>query len=237
MHGLLRSGIVWDLDHTLYETTDEIVKPWFVALSKLAVERGLFDDAQVSFDTMYASYVRYGHGLTQIRLDHGIDEGEFIETAIKKFGDANFTSIQKIEPCNLTVSAITSHRHIPQVVLTSAKREWASRVLERLALDAHFTGSRVVTLEDAGYESKAASRIPFDLAATAIGYPLSQLVMVEDNPNNLKMAKDLGMATVLVTHGAGAHDATHIDFVVNKAYDVFSLISQGTIPWANVLHS
>lgn len=237
MHGPLRSGIVWDLDHTLYKTTDAIVKPWLFTLSRLAVERGLYADTDTALQVLEKSSDRYGHCLTQIEMDHDIDTEEFIHTAIEKFGN-KFAAVPLIEPCDLTVAAITSHGHIPQVILTSAHRDWARRVIERIRLDAHFPDQRVIVIEDSDYKYKSNSRIPFERAAEVIGLPVASLIMVEDNINNLVVAKELGMGTVLVTHGdVPAVPADHVDFIVNKAYDVFTLISQGHISWANGLLS
>lgn len=236
-HGPLRAGIVWDLDHTLYQGSDLISAPWYLALSKLAVQRGYFDTLEDAAAYFKKSTERYGHHSTQLEMDFDVDGHEFGNTAMTMI-ENQLSVVDLITPCDLTMMAITSHKHIPQVVLTSADRAWASRVIRHINLHTHFADNHVVAFEDADRMYKGNSRVPFDRAAAAIGLPLEQLIMVEDNINNLAMAKTLGMGTVLVTHGDEPTRAVdHVDFIVHKAYDVFSLINQGQISWANGLLS
>lgn len=226
-----RAGIIWDLDHTLYESNDDILHSWLRALGRTCVRRGYFADDAAAFDGLYASFLKYGHALTQLSQDYEINERDLISGTFPA-GKANFESIRFIEKCDRTFNAIDLHRHLPQAILTSALREWADQVVKHLDLHYHFPATHIIALEDAGYQSKALSRHPFDLASVALGLPLDVLMMVEDNANNLKMAKDLGLVTVLVTHGIPPHaQASHVDFVVNKAYDVFGLISSEQIKW------
>jgi phosphoglycolate phosphatase-like HAD superfamily hydrolase len=228
---ITRAGIIWDLDHTLYESNDRILHSWIRALARTAVSRGHYPDTDVAFDALYRSFLNYGHALTQLSRDCGIDERAFVAETFPA-NRANFESIQFIEACDITLAAMTTHRGIPQALVTSALREWAEQVLAHLRLDLHFPADRIIALEDADYQSKALSLRPYELASAALKLPLEALVMVEDNVNNLKMAKDLGLATILVTHGdALPEHPVHVDFVVNKAYDVFDLITSGEIPW------
>jgi FMN phosphatase YigB (HAD superfamily) len=113
---------------------------------------------------------------------------------------------------------------LPQAILTSAQRSWVDRVLPHLSIAEHFAADRIITAEDVAHHSKATSRLPFQAAARALDLPYGSLIMVEDNSNNLKTAKELGMTTVLITHSHHVQPASHIDFYVPKAYDVFNLL-------------
>jgi FMN phosphatase YigB (HAD superfamily) len=226
-----RRGIVWDLDHTLYESNDRILHAWLRMLAEPVVAHGYADNADSAFQLLNASFLRYGHALTELSQKHGFNERDFIAQAFPKTDQTLYT-IQYIEKCDKTFAALEQHQHIPQVILTSALRIWADAVVAHLTFDLHFPPDRIIALEESDYQSKSLSRLPFDLASKALGLPLETLVMVEDNINNLAMAKSLGLTTILITHGQPHDGAEHVDFVVNKAYDVFELIKTGEISWA-----
>ena len=226
-----RSGIIWDLDHTLYESPTAMHEAWTEAFYIAACKQGFTHSRDEVAVFVREKHQQYGNTIRFYSQELGADEKQFYQDMM----DA--VDIPHLPQCLRTQEALGFFSADRMAILTSANRSWACTILDRIGLRPLFSDARIVSLDETGGLLKSQSPVPFEMAARAVGYVPKDLIMVDDTPVNLRIAKDLGMATVLVTHGAAADSAAHIDFVVNKAYDVFDLINQGHISWASVSHS
>lgn len=226
MEQVLKSGILWDLDGTLYENKPEMQQAWVNGFYQAGLDYGLPVDFEMAKKHHDDGFRQYGHSVRLYSRLYGVDEDAFFAIVLKHM------DVGKINACQQTRDHLNQQRHHDMAILTSAHRAWALPVLRHIGLDHVFPETHVVAYCDTEGALKSGSEKPFRMAAEVLALNPEQLVMVEDTPTNLVIAKDLGMATVLVTHGAPTPTPpTHVDFVVDKAYDVFNLITQGQIPW------
>lgn len=216
-------GIIWDLDGTIYENTPAMQDAWLQGFYQTAHHYGLGLTREEADQKTWDGFRRYGHAVRAYSIEHGIDENEFCERLL------SFVDVTLVPQCQETRAHFNHHKEKTMAILTSAHKKWAHPVLRHIGLDHLFPEDRVVAYDDTSGELKSHSEKPFRMAAATLHLPPTDLIMVEDTAANLVIAKDLGMRTVLVTHGEPlATHPVHVDFVVSKAYDVFNLMRDET---------
>lgn len=108
------------------------------------------------------------------------------------------------------------------MILTHSSRDFLDRKLKMLGLDQFFPRAMRVTHDDYNFKLKSDSYEGFvhalvrARAATNIDFQAEDATMFEDTPKNLRLAKDMGMETVLVHHNQKVRvymyeDMRHID--------------------------
>lgn len=187
-------GILWDLDNTLYPSTQAVYDCFNRAIAQAAIDYGVelsIEEASMlalrSFqENRYSGLVfieKYNvpfaqlHLMTDTYLDHSV-VGICAETE--------------------NIFSKTVHDH---ALITHASRNWAINVLERLGLKKWFPDEQVFAFENYDFQSKAKSRKPFELALSSINRNPQDVMMVEDTVENLRVPHEMGMKTVLVHHG------------------------------------
>jgi putative hydrolase of the HAD superfamily len=192
-------GILWDLDNTLYPSTQAVYDSFNQAIARAAIASGVdlsFEEATAlasrSFEeNRYSGLVfiqKYNipfvdlHWLTDQYLDHSV-----------------------VAVCAETESVFsrTTHDH---ALITHASSNWAINVLNRLGLKKCFPDERIFGFENYDFESKARSRRPFEMALASINLNPQDVVMVEDTVENLRVPHEMGMTTILVHHGQVPQD-------------------------------
>ncbi len=217
-----KRGIIWDLDGTIYENTPAMQNAWLQGFYQTAHHYGLGLTREEADQKTWDGFRRYGHAVRAYSIEHGIEETAFCERLL------TFVDVTLVPQCAQTKEYFNHHQDMAMAILTSAHKKWAGPVLRHIGLDHLFPEERVIAYDDTSGELKSHSETPFRMAAAALNLPPAQLVMVEDTAANLIIAKELGMTTVLVTHGdTSVTPGAHIDFVVSKAYEVFSLMNEG----------
>ena len=98
-----------------------------------------------------------------------------------------------------------------KIVFSNAPLQYAVSVLKILGIMAFF--DEVFTIEHSKYRPKP-DRYGFFRIFRKMGLKPSSLIMVEDDPGNLRMAKRLGMGTVWVT--ASLHRPAYVDMNVSS---------------------
>jgi FMN phosphatase YigB (HAD superfamily) len=111
--------------------------------------------------------------------------------------------------------------------------EYGWRVLRALGVSDHF--ERVIGIETVGLRNKVC-RDAYEHVLALLGAQGSECIMVEDAVRNLRPAKALGMATVLVgTDGSGrplvtgergGGGDTSVDFVVSDVLEVGQVVQR-----------
>ncbi len=212
------SSIIWDLDNTLYPESDLLHQAFDDAIARAAILSG----AAVSMDDA----VRLSK---QSYIDHAYGGRIFIEQYGVDPRDLHFN----IHPL-VNETIITAHADLPglfgmlpldHALVTHGSREWALRVLKHIGLHDLFPDHTVHALEDFDFEKKHMSRRPFEQALKAISHQASLSMMVEDQARNLVLPRDMGMVTVLVTHGRKLDDVpSHVDLVIDNAVDLLGIL-------------
>lgn len=211
-------GFVFDFDNTIYHETEGVSRAWTAAFIKIIQGYGLnLSDEQITHlrDESYKKYGSSIRGFCERFPKH--DEKE-VYLDICQAMDKNTIAV-----CGQTTQFLSDcSDQAPIAILSSGICEWVVPTLEYLGYDRFFKTDRVITYNKTKGALKSTSEVPFLMAADALGLPVCDLVMVEDHVANLVVAKELGMTTVLITHGKATdpRDYPYIDYIVPKVYDI-----------------
>ena len=190
---------VFDLDDTLYPATlrlgqrinDRITA---YVMRELALSRP-------EADRLRERYFRE-HGITLAGLvaHHGVDPVHYLD-------DIHAIDLDALRPQPDLVAAL---ERLPgrRIVHTNGSRAHAARVLGRVGLTDLIDA--VYAIEDKGLVPKPGAEAYARIIA-ADGYDPARAAMVEDKAENLRVPKDLGMATVWVAHEEGAPAPAYVD--------------------------
>jgi len=200
------SWIIFDLDDTLYPRADGLmnevgsrIQAWLCRHFDLSPEEAVV--------LRRAYYMRYGTTLGGLIARHEIDTHEYLayvhDIPIDRY----------LEP-NPVLRAMLDEIPLRKAIFTNATAEYGGRVLRTLGVADQF--EQVIGIEEVGLRNK-----PYQDAYEQVLVRLNawgpECIMVEDSARNLRPAKALGMATVLV--GAESSEAG-IDFAVEDVLAV-----------------
>jgi putative hydrolase of the HAD superfamily len=101
-------------------------------------------------------------------------------------------------------------------IFTNGSRSHADRVIGALGLDGVFAD--IFDIRIANYQPKPHTD-PYERILQRLGLDATQCLMVEDQSQNLKTAKQLGMRTILVAPATVA-DQSHIDARIERSADI-----------------
>lgn len=195
-----RDQFVFDLDNTLYPAHLSV-------FDDIGVRMTQFIARTLGCNTAEAERIRdryheiYGGTVVGLMRHDGIDPTAFMN-------DVHDVALGDIRPAPALASAIDS---LPgrSVVFTNGASAYAKRVLARLGLEGVF--SQVVALDDVGFLPKPEPD-SFHRMLDLVGFSAPRCVMFEDSVRNLLTAKQLGMATVLVSfEGPAGPMFGHVD--------------------------
>jgi putative hydrolase of the HAD superfamily len=118
-----------------------------------------------------------------------------------------------------------AHLPLRRAIYTNATAEHAQRVLDVLGVRDCF--ERIISIEDVGMQNKI-HREAYERALALLNVDGPRCVMVEDSVRNLRAAKALGMATILVTPDGAVEEAAGsgdgVDFVINSVLEVEQVV-------------
>jgi putative hydrolase of the HAD superfamily len=177
---------VFDLDNTLYPEECDLFAQIDVRMGEFLTNHFNVDlDEARRVQKKY--YHQHGTTLTGLMRNDGIDPHGFLE-------HVHDIDVSVISP-SPELSDFLGHLPGRKFVYTNGSDKHARNVMERLGVDHHFDG--VFDIVAAGYEPKPA-RSAFDAFLERFKIEPMRAVMVEDLPQNLEPAHDLGMKTVLI---------------------------------------
>jgi putative hydrolase of the HAD superfamily len=202
--------ILFDLDDTLYPRGSGIMEQIReLILDYVRTRLGLpLEEA----DALRRHYFQtYGTTMRGLQINHQIDADEFLRYV-------HDIPVAQYIRANPRLDAVLEALPQRKVVFTNASQEHAEAVLDALGVRRHF--ARIVDVRDMDYESKpqphAYARICEMLAARP-----EACMLVEDNVRNLRPAKDLGMATVLV--GGDGSDPS-VDYAIARVEEIGQVV-------------
>ena len=136
--------------------------------------------------------------------EYGDSYTAFIEECGLSFEDLHYhyhalVDVSATEPNIRLRDAFAQIVCVPQAVLTHGSVPYAQRILDAHGLAPEFCA--VVGLETVDFHRKHASSLPIAYMAGQMGLAPSDMVFVEDSAANLKPAFEIGVQTVLITHG------------------------------------
>ena len=207
------TGMLWDLDNTLYRLDELLSDTFNVAISKAAIDAGLplsFEDAVAMART---SYEKTGYSGRYFVEQYGLDRNA-LHFAFHDHLD------EKVIAVSLELQAQLDRASLSHALITHGARGWAMRVLAHIGLRHHFPEDRVFALEDMGYEKKHESPRPFIAGLRALNMDPRHVVMMEDLAENLVIPHRMGMGTVWLHHGRVPDVVpSHVDFTCANAVE------------------
>jgi len=194
------NAILFDLDNTLYPPERDLFSLIDVRINRYMLEVVAIAPADV--DGLRRRYWKdYGATLQGLIRHHAVDPEDYL-TYVHAVDVAGRLS------ADLELRRTLEGLGVPCYVFTNGSRCHVDRVVAALGLEGLFVD--VFDIRVANYQPKP-NPDPYRRVLERLGLTGECCVMVEDQPNNLKTAKDFGMKTVLV--GAAQPVAPGYNFI------------------------
>ena len=190
-----RRATLWlfDLDDTLHRATPVIFDRMNRAMTDYVMRHLDLPEGEAN-DLRHDYWTRYGATLLGLMRRHGTDPKHFLAETHQ------FPDLQQIIDYDLRVRRMLKALPGRKVLLTNAPRHYAHAVLRSMRVTGHLHA--VETIESMRFVPKPArsSLLRVLKRQQAAG---RRVVMVEDNLDNLRTAKRLGLTTVWVSRESG----------------------------------
>ncbi len=192
-------AVLFDLDNTLYPAEKDL-------FSLIDVRINHYMETQVGIERQQVDSLRrrywqdYGTTLQGLIRHHRVDPEEYLSYVHEVDVGSRLSADAELRQSIEQLPA-------PSYVFTNGSRCHVDRVVAALGLEGLFAD--VFDIRIANYQPKP-NPDPYLQVLRKLGLTGRDCVMIEDQPQNLKTAKDLGMMTVLV----GAHcenDYSYVD--------------------------
>jgi putative hydrolase of the HAD superfamily len=203
--------LLFDLDNTLYSPEQELF-----SLIDRRINRFMNEVVGIPLtevDALRRSYwQRYGVTMQGLMRHHGVDPEEYLAFV----HDIDVSSRLRPDPAlRDALSAVT----LRKAVFTNSSRGHSERVLNVLGIAGLF--EEIFDIRIARYLPKPGPE-PYLAVLERIGLPAANCIMVEDSPENLRTAKNLGMGTILVGSLPGT---SHVDVRIPAAAEISSALA------------
>jgi putative hydrolase of the HAD superfamily len=205
-----KGPVVWlfDLDNTLHNASAHIFPHLNEAMTRY-LEQHLKLDRQQAHALREAYWRRYGATLQGLVRHHGVDPHHFLATTHQ------FEDLRSCVVFDRAVKALLRRLPGAKIVFSNGPRDYVNRVISLLGMAPFIDG--VFAIEDMDFHPKPRLRAYRALLKT-YRVPPHRCVMVEDSPQNLRPAKQLGMGTVLVGQRMRKHP--HVDLHLAHILDL-----------------
>ncbi len=177
---------VFDLDNTLYPPEARLFDQIEAKMEAYMVRELGIDPAQAKplRSDFWRNHGTTLEGLVQV---YGIDPDPFLD----EVHDIDHASLEPCAHLKAALEALDGRR----VIYTNGSRAHGEMVSTSLGLRDCFDA--IYGIEDAGYKPKP-HRIAFDRVFGTLGLDPTRAIMFEDDPRNLAVPHEMGLATVLV---------------------------------------
>jgi len=198
--------LLFDLDNTLYAAERELFPLIDERINRFMNE--VVGIPLTEVDSLRRSYwQRYGVTMQGLMQHHGVDPEEYLAFV----HDIDISSRLQPDPA---LRAALSAVPLRKVIFTNSSRDHSERVLNVLGIAGQF--EEIFDIRVANYLPKPSPE-PYHAVLEQIGLPAAACIMVEDSPDNLRTAKDLGMGTILVGSLPGT---PHVDVCIPSAGEI-----------------
>jgi len=202
--------IIFDLDNTLYSRNSGMLQEIGRRIELWL--RNHFDlPGEEAVAMRHDYFLRYGTTLGGLVALHDVDAREFLAFV------HNVPTAEYLDS-NPALAAMLTSIPLRKAVYTNAPSEYAGRVLRTLEVADCF--EQVIGIEEVGLRNKP-SRDAYERALALLNARGSECIMIEDSARNLRPARALGMATVLV----GDESDENADFVLENVLDVGKVVA------------
>ena len=207
-------AVLFDLDNTLYPAEKDL-------FSLIDVRINRYMETQVGIELQDVDGLRrrywqdYGTTLQGLIKHHEVDPEDYLDYV-------HAVDVGSRLSADVELRRSIEQLPVPSYVFTNGSRCHVDRVVTALGLDGLFVD--VFDIRIANYQPKP-NPDPYLQVLRKIELSGENCVMVEDQPQNLKTAKELGMRTVLV----GAHcknDYSYVDAKLARPAQLGSLLDR-----------
>ncbi|RQW89849.1 MAG: pyrimidine 5'-nucleotidase [Geobacter sp.] len=203
--------LLFDLDNTLYTPERELFTLIDQRINRYMTE--VVGIPLTEVDTLRRSYwQRYGVTMQGLMRHHAVDPEDYLSYV----HDIDVSS--RLHP-DLALRDALMAVPLRKAVFTNSSRDHSERVLNALGLNNLF--EEIYDIRIANYLPKPGPE-PYHAVLERINLPATACIMVEDSPENLRTAKELGMGTILVGHLPGT---PHVDVRIPAAGEISSALS------------
>jgi len=213
------AAILFDLDSTLYPRSagiqralDERMNAYVQRVTGCAPE-----EAPI---LRTAWFKRYGTTLAGLQHEYHIDVEDYLRVIHDVRLDTFLTRDHELD-------TLLDQLDLRRAIFTNSPAEHAARVLRTLGVARHFP--LIFDIRFFEFQPKP-NRTAYTRALDALGVAAGETLLIEDTPQNLPPARDLGMRTILIDE-QGAHRSDGIaDYVVPDIRAALRVVVNGGIP-------
>ncbi|WP_029916310.1 pyrimidine 5'-nucleotidase [Pelobacter seleniigenes] len=206
-------AILFDLDNTLYPREKDLFALIDVRINRYMEEIVAIDPQAV--DGLRRRYWKdYGATLQGLIRHHGVNPEDYLDYV-------HAVDVASRLSCDLRLQSVLAGLPAPSYVFTNGSRDHADRVVNALGLDGLFVDVFDIRIDN--YQPKP-NPGPYHKVLTQLQLTGEQCVMVEDQPQNLQTAKQLGMKTVLVGPQDPQNSFDFVDAWIREPADIAGLL-------------
>lgn len=207
-------AILFDLDNTLYPAEKDLFSLIDVRINRYMQEVVAIDSDDV--DGLRKRYWQeYGTTLQGLIRHHRVNPEDYLDYVHAV--DVG----SRLEP-DVELRRVIENLPLPSYVFTNASRCHVDRVVAALGLEGLFADVFDIRIDT--YQPKPHPG-PYQQVLSRIKLSGDCCVMVEDQPQNLKTAKQLGMRTVLVGY-RGSAEHPYVDARLQCSAEIAGVIEQ-----------
>ena len=198
--------VIYDLDDTLYNKTDEFAEILDTTMAEaLVYDLGLDMDINEAKEMVTLSYKIYRDGGEIFYRDYNIKPQDLFIAYHKR------KPVEKIVPYDNLLEKIKKV-DAEQYIFTASDRYASDKILKHLGLYEFFK-DRYYSVEDFGVFKKNENAQVYYEYCKKIKADPKDCVFVDDSYSNLEFAKETGMTTVRIYYkNNSAKDKTYIDY-------------------------
>ncbi len=213
-------AVLFDLDNTLYPAEKDLFSLIDVRINRYMEEVVAIVPSEV--DGLRRRYWKdYGTTLQGLILHHQVDPEEYLDYVHAVDVASRLSSDERLQ-------RVIAGIGIPSYVFTNGSRCHVDRVVTALGLNGLFEDVFDIRIDN--YQPKPYPG-PYQAVLKLLNLTGDQCVMVEDQPQNLKTAKDLGMKTILVNPGNDRPEFPFVDAYINHSAEVGGVIADWSAEW------
>ena len=210
-------AVLFDLDNTLYPPEKDLFSLIDVRINRYMEERVAIAPEEV--DGLRRRYWKdYGATLQGLIRHHGINPEDYLDYV-------HAVDVGSRLSHDSGLREVLENLQLPSYVFTNGSRCHVDRVVAALGLDGLFRDVFDIRIDN--YLPKP-NPGPYRQVLARLALAGDACVMVEDQPQNLKTAKDFGMRTVLVN--AGGHvaieAAPYVDVCIPSVSGIGELLAE-----------
>ena len=207
-----------DLDNTVYPEDSNIFKQ-IDSKMKSFISKNLKVSLKQAYIIQKKYFIENGTTLRGLMLYHNIQPEFFLNYV----HDINLSKIKKNSQLNTQLENYTGKK----IIFTNGSYDHANKVLKKIGLNQNI--DHIFDIIEASYIPKP-EITTYQKVIKKYSLQPATTIMIDDLPDNLKTAKNLGIKTVLIkSHFFNSKTYDYIDIICPDLSDAIEKINKGSI--------